>query len=102
MNKSELIEKITEKTGVGIIQAEEIINLMFGKMKTALLEGDRIEIRGFGRFKVKDYESYMGRNPKTGEKIEVAPKKLPTFKLGKELKKRLNGGELPGVDGDDD
>jgi integration host factor subunit beta len=102
MNKSELVEKMSEKTGVGVIQAEELINLMFGKMKNALLTGDRIEIRGFGRFKVKGYESYMGRNPKTGEKIEVAPKKLPTFKLGKELKKRLNGGVLPGVDGDDD
>lgn len=98
MNKSELIEKLAERTGVGSVQAEELVHLMFSKMKATLFDGGRIEIRGFGRFKVKDYESYMGRNPKTGEKIEVAPKKLPTFKLGKELNKRLNGGELPGVD----
>ena len=76
MNKSELIEKMAEKTGVGSIQSEELINLMFGKMKNALLQGDRIEIRGFGRFKVKDYESYMGRNPKTGEQVKVAATKL--------------------------
>ncbi|HMO17190.1 MAG TPA: HU family DNA-binding protein [Oligoflexia bacterium] len=98
MNKSELVEKMAERSGIGVIQAEELANLMFGKMKASLLNGDRIEIRGFGRFKVKQYESYWGRNPKTGEKILVSPKKLPTFKLGKELKKRLNGGELPGVD----
>mgnify|MGYP002388447452 CR=1 FL=1 len=61
-------------------------------------DGQRIEIRGFGSFVVKDYESYWGRNPKTGEKIFVAPKKLPAFKVGKELRERLNGG----VAGDDD
>ncbi len=98
MNKSELVEKLSEKTGVGVIQAEELVNLMFNHMKASLLEGGRIEIRGFGRFKVKEYGSYWGRNPKTGEKIMVSPKKLPTFKLGKELNKRLNGGELPGVE----
>jgi integration host factor subunit beta len=98
MNKSELIERMAERSGIGSVQAEELANLMFNKMKSSLLNGDRIEIRGFGRFKVKDYKSYWGRNPATAEKILVSPKKLPSFKLGKELKQRVNGGVLPGVE----
>lgn len=59
-------------------------------MKKALLDGDRVEIRGFGSFKVKEYESYSGRNPRTGDKVEVRPKRLPFFRAGKELKEFLN------------
>jgi integration host factor subunit beta len=92
MNKSELIEKLAARCELGSIQAEDIVNLMFDQMRTALATGRRIEIRGFGSFTVKDYEGYWGRNPKTGEKIRVAPKRLPSFKLGKELRERLNGG----------
>ncbi|MCC6932678.1 MAG: integration host factor subunit beta [Deltaproteobacteria bacterium] len=90
MNKSELIEQLSLKTGVGLIQAEDIVNLIVDKMKNALAGGKRIEIRGFGSFVVKNYGSYWGRNPKTGEKIQVGLKKLPAFKLGKELRERLN------------
>lgn len=90
MNKSELIEKMTAKSDIGSIQAEDIVNLIIEKMRKTLMTGHRIEIRGFGSFAVKDYDSYTGRNPKTGEKIWVKPKRLPTFKLGKELKDRLN------------
>ena len=90
MNKSELIEKIAQKHDLGLAQAEDIVNLIFDKMKAQLILGRRIEIRGLGSFSVKDYKSYEGRNPKTGEKISVAPKRLPVFKLGKELKDRLN------------
>lgn len=90
MNKSELIEKLSEKTALGQIQAEEIVNLIIENMQKALAAGRRIEIRGFGSFVVKDYGSYWGRNPKTGEKIWVGPKKLPYFKVGKELRERLN------------
>ena len=91
MNKSELIERLALKSGLGSLQAEDIVNLMFDKMRASLANGRRIEIRGFGSFTVKDYKSYWGRNPKTGEKIKVQPKRLPAFKVGKELRERLNG-----------
>jgi integration host factor subunit beta len=93
MNKSELIEKLAEKSGIGSPQAEEVVSLIIDRMKSSLVHGKRIEIRGFGSFVVKAYESYFGRNPKTGEKIEVEAKKLPSFKVGKELKERLNLSE---------
>lgn len=90
MNKSELVEHLSQKSNLGHLQAEDIVNLIMDKMRKALVSGDRIEIRGFGSFTIKDYQSYWGRNPKTGEKIWVKPKRLPSFKLGKELRDRLN------------
>jgi integration host factor subunit beta len=90
VNKSELIEKLAEKSGVNILQAEEVVNLIYKKMKDTMVGGGRIEIRGFGSFVVKEYQAYQGRNPKTGEKISVPPKKLPFFKVGKELKERID------------
>ena len=66
------------------------MNLVFNEMANALARGDRVEIRGFGSFKVKYYDGYAGRNPKTGKRIEVKPKKLPFFKCGKELKERVD------------
>lgn len=96
MNKSELIEKLAEKSGINSLQSEEVVNLIYRLMKDTMMEGGRIEIRGFGSFVVKDYESYQGRNPKTGEKIAVPPKKLPFFKVGKELKERIDIIEGPG------
>ena len=90
MNKSELIEQLAEKSAIGLVQAEDIVNLIVDKMRTALNTGKRIEIRGFGSFVVKSYDSYWGRNPKTGEKIKVESKQLPAFKVGKELRERLN------------
>ncbi|MBX7138581.1 MAG: integration host factor subunit beta [Oligoflexia bacterium] len=90
MNKSELIERLAERTGLNVMQAEEIVNLIYKKMRDALVSGGRIEIRGFGSFVVKEYQAYQGRNPKTGEKISVPPKKLPFFKVGKELKERID------------
>jgi integration host factor subunit beta len=90
MNKSELIERLAEKSGLGQVQAEDVVNLIVEQMRSSLTSGKRIEIRGFGSFVVKDYESYWGRNPKTGEKIWVGAKRLPAFKVGKELRERLN------------
>lgn len=90
MNKSELIERLAIKSGVSVIQSEEIVNLIYRKMKDTLVGGGRVEIRGFGSFVVKDYKPYQGRNPKTGEKISVPSKKLPFFKVGKELKERID------------
>ena len=91
MNKSELIEKLAIKKNISNKRAEEVVNLVFTSMTEALTEGDRIEIRGLGSFVVKEYGSYTGRNPKTGEPITVDPKKLPFFKVGKELKERILG-----------
>ncbi len=102
MNKSELIEKLAEKCSLGHMQAEDVVNLIFDQMRDALAQGRRIEIRGFGSFVVKSYESYWGRNPKTGERIKVSPKRLPAFKVGKELRERLNGGIDHGEEDDDD
>ena len=93
MNKSELMEKLAEKSGINIMQAEDVVNLVYRKMKDTLVGGGRIEIRGFGSFVVKEYDSYQGRNPKTGEKIPVPIKKLPFFKVGKELKERIDNVE---------
>lgn len=90
MNKSELIEKLATKSGINVVQAEEIVNLVYRKMRDTMIEGGRIEIRGFGSFVVKEYGAYQGRNPKTGVKIPVKPKKLPFFKVGKELKERVD------------
>ena len=90
MNKSELIESLAGKKGLSFKKAEEIVNAVFGSMTDALLAGDRIEIRGFGSFVVKEYDSYTGRNPKTGESISVKAKKLPFFKVGKELKEKVS------------
>lgn len=90
MNKSELIERLAQKCDIGQLQSEEVVNLIVDQMRGSLASGKRIEIRGFGSFVVKDYESYWGRNPKTGEKIWVNAKRLPAFKVGKELRERLN------------
>ncbi len=91
MNKSELIEQLALKKDLSIKRAEEIVNLVFSSMSDAMVAGDRIEIRGLGSFVIKDYGTYTGRNPKTGEPIKVSPKKLPFFKVGKELKERILG-----------
>ena len=90
MNKSELIEKLAEKSGLNVMQAEDVVNLIYRKMRDTMVGGGRIEIRGFGSFVVKEYQAYQGRNPKTGDKISVPPKKLPFFKVGKELKERID------------
>lgn len=95
MNKSELIERLAQRTGLSVQQAEEVVNLIYRKMKETMINGGRIEIRGFGSFVVKEYGSYQGRNPKTGEKIAVKPKKLPFFKVGKELKERIDVEPAP-------
>ena len=91
MNKSELIEQLAIRKDISNKRAEEIVNLIFNTMTDAMVDGERIEIRGLGSFVIKDYGTYTGRNPKTGEQITVSPKKLPFFKVGKELKERVLG-----------
>lgn len=90
MTKSQLIEALAKAEGITLKAAETAVNVTFESMEKALIQGDRVEIRGFGSFKVKQYDGYKGRNPKTGELIEVNPKKLPFFKVGKELKERVD------------
>lgn len=102
MNKSELIEFISEKQNLPKKKVEDTVNLIFDMMTHSLVDGGRIEIRGFGSFVTKHYESYTGRNPRTGASIQVAPKRLPAFKVGKELRERVNGGPLQGGHDDDD
>lgn len=90
MNKSELIEALAKEKDLPLRKAEEVVSTVFGEMENALIKGERVEIRGLGSFKVKKYEGYKGRNPKTGEIIKVGRKKLPFFKVGKELKERVD------------
>ncbi len=92
MNKSQLIETLAQESNIPLRDAESIVNTILEAMTSTLENGDNIEIRGFGSFMVKEYTSYYGRNPKTGEKIKVPPKKLPFFKVGKELREKVNGG----------
>jgi len=90
MNKSELIEALAESMQLPVREAASITNTIINNMTEALASGDSIEIRGFGSFVVKEYGTYTGRNPKTGEKIKVAPKRLPFFKVGKDLRESVN------------
>lgn len=89
MTRSDLIELFTLKTDVTIPVAEAIVHEIFGGMSEALIAGDRIEIRGFGSFEIREYEGYIGRNPTTGVETTVKPKKSPFFKVGKDLKERI-------------
>jgi integration host factor subunit beta len=90
MNKSGLIEALAKKENLTEKKAIDIVNLIFKGFTDELKKGGRIEIRGFGSFVVRDYEAYTGRNPKTGKNIKVAPKRLPFFKVGKEIKERVD------------
>ena len=90
MNKSELVKAVAEKGGLSMKAAKEVVNAFFDAFIEAMLDDERIEIRGFGSFVNKSYDSYVGRNPKTGEKIKVPEKRLPFFKVGKELKQRVD------------
>jgi len=90
MNKSDLVDFIAQKMNLPRKRAESVINTIFDTMAETLVEGGRIEIRGFGSFVSKFYDEYQGRNPRTGETIHVAPKRLPFFKVGKELREMVN------------
>lgn len=89
MNKLDLSKTLSKDLDIPLRKADEIVDMVFGTMAKALSRGERIEIRGFGSFTVKQYEGYTGRNPKSGEKITVGSKRLPFFKTGKELKEAV-------------
>ena len=90
MNKSELVKALADQANISLDEATLVVTTFVDSMKDSLHEGGRVEIRGFGSFKVKEYGSYAGRNPRTGEKVAVEPKRLPFFRAGKELKEYLN------------
>ena len=90
MNKSELIENLATKTGYNPKLTDKMVRIFFDRIKAALSAGDKVEIRGFGSFTLKKYKGYIGRNPKTGETVEVKPKQLPVFRTGKDLRNRVN------------
>jgi integration host factor subunit beta len=90
MNKSELIRALAEKEGISLDEAAHVVNTFFETIKDRLKQGKRVEIRGFGSFKIKEYPGYEGRNPSTGETVQVKPKRLPFFRVGKDLREYLN------------
>ena len=90
MNKSDIILLLSKDIDIPLRKTEEIVDKFFETMSNALLSLDRIEIRGFGSFEVREYDGYTGRNPKTGEEKAVLPKKLPFFKPGKDFKEKIN------------
>ena len=94
MNKTDLIERISRESDFPLKKAEKLVTLVFREMSEALAKGERVEIRGFGSFKIKYYDGYTGVNPKTLENVEVRPKKLPFFKCGLELKRPLNSDKV--------
>jgi integration host factor subunit beta len=103
MTKSEMIDAIAARAELTKARAETVVNCVFDTMTEALQKGDGIEIRGFGSFTVRPYKPYDGRNPRTGQPVPVPAKRLPFFKVGKELKELVNSSRhIPVVDDDDD
>jgi integration host factor subunit beta len=92
MTKSDLIDVLCETQKVPKGRAELLVHVIFDSMEASLKRGERIEIRGFGSFEIRNYRPYEGRNPRTGVAVSVRPKRLPFFKVGKELKERVNAG----------
>ena len=91
MTKAELVEKVYAKAGLPTkAKAEEALDAVIASLREALAAGESVTFTGFGSFKVKEYGSYAGRNPRTGDRVEVSPKRLPFFRAGKELKEYLN------------
>ena len=90
MNKSELIESLAEEVNLPSRIASSVVGTILNAMTESLVNGENVEIRGFGSFSVREYDSYTGRNPKTGEETQVKAKKLPFFKVGKELREAVN------------
>ena len=91
MNKVDLIQALKDSNHLSKSEAEAVVNPFFNEIANALAQRERVEIRGLCSFFVKKYRSYTGRNPKTGDKVKIKPKKLPFFKAGKELKERVDG-----------
>ena len=91
MTKAELVEQVADTTELTKKHAELIVNTVFESIVQSLRNGEKIELRGFGSFRIRQRGARIGRNPKTGARVDVPPKKIPYFKPGKDLKKLLNG-----------
>jgi integration host factor subunit beta len=102
MTKSELVDALAARAALTKARAEAVVNCVLETMVRALRDGDGIEIRGFGSFTVRPYKPYDGRNPRTGEPVAVPSKRLPFFKVGKELKELVNAGAGTPLTGDHD
>jgi integration host factor subunit beta len=102
MTKADLIAVIAEKLKFPWARAEVLVDEVFDAMVEALKRGEGIEIRGFGSFTIRQYKAYEGRNPRTGETVQVKPKRLAFFKVGKELRERVNDGRSDGDDEPDE
>ncbi|MEJ7731112.1 MAG: HU family DNA-binding protein [Polyangiaceae bacterium] len=102
MTKSELIDAIAGRGELTKARAELVVNCVFDAMTEALQRGEGIEIRGFGSFTVRPYKPYNGRNPRTGQPVPVPAKRLPFFKVGKELKELVNSSRSFAISGGDD
>ncbi len=93
MTKADLVAGLEKSANLTHRQAENIVNICFESMIKSLYSDERIEIRGFGSFANRNYKAYEGRNPKTGKIVKVPPKKVPFFKVGKELKEKVDAGK---------
>jgi integration host factor subunit beta len=91
MTKSELIQKLADENNhLHMSDIERVVNVVLEEISGALTRGDRVELRGLGAFSVRERQARTGRNPRTGESVEVPAKRTPFFKMGRELKERLN------------
>ena len=99
MTKADLVEEVTRVTELPRKESEAVVETIFESIITALQSDDKIEIRGFGSFRTRDRRGRTGRNPKTGAKVEVPPKKIPFFKPSKELKDHVNNPHAAGAAG---
>jgi len=97
MTKAELVDEVAKVVQLTKKQAETIVNIVFDSIVDSLRSGQKIELRGFGSFRLRNRKSRTGRNPKTGEKVEVPSKKIPYFKPGKELKELINRAIAEGI-----
>ena len=93
MTKHDLVRVLCRKNTIASPDAEAAVNTFFQVIADGLREGKRIELRGFGTFQLREYDGYMGRNPRTGEQVPVPPKRLPFFKAGKAMREELNSGK---------
>lgn len=90
MTKAEMVEKVSSKINLTKKDTERVVNIVFGSIISALAEGDKVELRGFGSFRVRSRDSRDGRNPRTGATVQIPPKKVPFFKAGKELREMVD------------
>lgn len=94
MTKAELIRKVADEADIPVAAADQLVDTIFASMEQTLVDGGRIEIRGFGSFRLRQYVGHIGRNPKTGVETVVKPKRNPFFKVGKDLKATIQAGSI--------